>query len=207
MKNIIEIFEHGSCSSKDKQEFLPVILQPESVFSHLSPVVMLKISYQSFSPPYKCFIWATSWETLFMPYANNKGADQPAHQRSLISAFVVCCLDKYNTSTCCGQNFKTLANLISWAGQFESQLVAHPEDRYSRDVAHIRELIWPDSSTEDHHLKKRAKELNYSQCYHFHILPEKTQMKICAFLNHFSILNVIYHSKLFLGHFGRGQLP
>ena len=36
--------------------------------------------------------WATSWENLFMPYANNKGADQPAHMRSLISAFVVCCL-------------------------------------------------------------------------------------------------------------------
>ena len=28
-----------------------------------------------------------------MPYANNKGADQPAHLRSLISAFVVRCLD------------------------------------------------------------------------------------------------------------------
>ena len=26
---------------------------------------------------------------LFMPYANNKGADQPAHPRSLISTFVV----------------------------------------------------------------------------------------------------------------------
>ena len=29
-----------------------------------------------------------------MPYANNKGADQPAHPRSLISAFVVRCLDR-----------------------------------------------------------------------------------------------------------------
>ena len=28
-----------------------------------------------------------------MPYANNKCADQPAHPRSLISTFVVCCLD------------------------------------------------------------------------------------------------------------------
>ena len=27
------------------------------------------------------------------PYANNKGADQPAHPRSLISTFVVRCLD------------------------------------------------------------------------------------------------------------------
>ena len=40
----------------------------------------------------KC-TWATSWENLFMPYANNKGADQPVHPRSLISAFVVRCLD------------------------------------------------------------------------------------------------------------------
>ena len=37
--------------------------------------------------------WATPWKNLFMPYANNKGADQPAHSRSLISAFIVHCLD------------------------------------------------------------------------------------------------------------------
>ena len=30
---------------------------------------------------------------LFMPYANNKGKDQPAHPRSLISTFVVRFLD------------------------------------------------------------------------------------------------------------------
>ena len=35
-----------------------------------------------------CHIWATSWENLFMQYANNKGADQPAHPCSLISTFV-----------------------------------------------------------------------------------------------------------------------
>ena len=29
----------------------------------------------------------------FMSYANNKGADQPAHPCSLISAFIVRCLD------------------------------------------------------------------------------------------------------------------
>ena len=38
-------------------------------------------------------IWATSWENLFMPYANNKSTDQPVHPCSLISAFVVHCLD------------------------------------------------------------------------------------------------------------------
>ena len=34
-------------------------------------------------------VWATSWENRFMPFANNKGADQLAHPRSLTSAFVV----------------------------------------------------------------------------------------------------------------------
>ena len=34
-----------------------------------------------------------NFENMFMSYANNKGADQPAHPRSLISSFVVRCLD------------------------------------------------------------------------------------------------------------------
>ena len=32
-------------------------------------------------------------KTYLMPYANNKGADQPVHPYSLISAFIVRCLD------------------------------------------------------------------------------------------------------------------
>ena len=32
-------------------------------------------------------------KTCLMPYENNKGADQLAHPRSLISIFVVCSLD------------------------------------------------------------------------------------------------------------------
>ena len=44
------------------------------------------------------FKWMFRYEplhekTCFMPYVNNKGADQSAHARSLISAFVVHCLD------------------------------------------------------------------------------------------------------------------
>ena len=38
-------------------------------------------------------IWALSREKLFMSYANNKSADQPVHLCSLISTFVVRCLD------------------------------------------------------------------------------------------------------------------
>ena len=40
-------------------------------------------------------VWATSLENLFMPYMNNKGADQSAYPNpsSLISTFVYRCLD------------------------------------------------------------------------------------------------------------------
>ena len=44
-----------------------------------------RLSHKLFEPGYE--------KTCLMPYANNKGADQPAHLRSLSSAFVVRCLD------------------------------------------------------------------------------------------------------------------
>ena len=43
----------------------------------------------------------------------------------------------YNTSTCYNWNFKPLASLCSWAGPFESYLVANPEGRFSHEEAHI----------------------------------------------------------------------
>ena len=39
--------------------------------------------------PNKMFNEPHHEKSCLMPYANNKGADQPAHPRSLISAFVV----------------------------------------------------------------------------------------------------------------------
>ena len=81
------------------------------------------------------FKWASSWENLFMPYASNKGADQPVHPHSLISAFVIRCLD--SISRFYTRNFKPLASLCSWAGRYESNQVGNPEDRFSRNVAQI----------------------------------------------------------------------
>ena len=78
-------------------------------------------------------IWATSWENLFMQYANNKGADQPAHPRSLISAFIVHCLD----GIICLVAISEISSFCGWAGWFVSYLVANPEDRFSRDEAHL----------------------------------------------------------------------
>ena len=38
------------------------------------------------------YIWVLTRKTLSSEFANNKGADQPEHLPSLISAFVVCLL-------------------------------------------------------------------------------------------------------------------
>ena len=67
-----------------------------------------------------------------MPYANNKGTDQPAHPCSLISAFVVRCLDSVIHTLLKSK----LASVTEQAGLSLtwSQI---PEDRFSRDVAHV----------------------------------------------------------------------
>ena len=71
-------------------------------------------------------------EYLFLLCVNNKGADQPAHPRSLISTFVVRCLDSFYI-----RNFKPLPSFFGGAGRFVSYLVANPEGRFSRDEAQI----------------------------------------------------------------------
>ena len=51
-------------------------------------------------------------KTCLLRYANNKGATQPAHPRSLISTFVIPLL-KSIISTCYKQKFNLLASLCS----------------------------------------------------------------------------------------------
>ena len=77
-----------------------------------------------------------------LPNANNKGADQPVHLCSLISTFVVRCLDSISLSFYI-QNFKALASFCGCAGRFESYLVENPEDRFSHDEAHL--LLVPET--------------------------------------------------------------
>ena len=61
------------------------------------------------------------------------------HPRSLINTFVVRCLDSINISSFYIRNFKSLAGFCGCAGRFaiESYLVENPEDRFSRDEAHL----------------------------------------------------------------------
>ena len=76
---------------------------------------------------------------LFMPYANNKGADQPAHLRSLISTFVVCCRDSIIPLVSISQiSSLYLASLAEQCGL--SYLVENPEDGFSCELAHITKI-------------------------------------------------------------------
>ena len=59
-----------------------------------------------------------------------KGADQPAHPRSLISTFVVRCLDSMICTLAISSVLKILARFCSWAGWFESYLVENPRRHF-----------------------------------------------------------------------------
>ena len=72
-------------------------------------------------------------KSVFLPYANNKGADQPAHLHSLISAFVVCCLDSIITLV----SISEISSSCGCTGRFESTRLQAPKDRFSRDDAHM----------------------------------------------------------------------
>ena len=76
-------------------------------------------------------------KTCLMSYANNKGADQPAHPRSLISAFVVRCLDSVMSLVSVTKSSSLM--LASVAVQAGLSLIwsETPEDTFCRVVAHL----------------------------------------------------------------------
>ena len=77
-----------------------------------------------------------------MSYSNNKGADQPAHPRSLISTFVVRCLDSI-ISRFYSWNFKTLISFCGCAGRFVSGLVGNSRRHVlSCHVSHVVSIFW-----------------------------------------------------------------
>ena len=73
-----------------------------------------------------------------MSYANNKSADQPAHPRSLISAFIVRCLD----------NIISLDSIAEISRLFVASVAAQaglclvwsetPEETFCRDEAQMK---------------------------------------------------------------------
>ena len=72
-----------------------------------------------------------------MPYTNNKGTDQPAHLRSLISAFVVRCPDSIITILV--KSKISRLELVTGAEQAGFSLTRSqiPDDRFSHGVSQI----------------------------------------------------------------------
>ena len=90
---------------------------------------------------YKEIIRATSWENLFLLYANNKGADHPAHQRSLISAFVVRCLDSIIPLASISEMPSLLLPSVDAQSGLSLTWSKISVDRFSRNEAQL--LPWP----------------------------------------------------------------
>ena len=72
-----------------------------------------------------------------MPYANNKGADQPAHPRSLISTFVVHCLDSIMPLVSIFEISKLQLFAVAEQTGLSHTWSNISEDTFSRDVAQL----------------------------------------------------------------------
>ena len=79
--------------------------------------------------------WARSCKNL--SEGNNKGADQPAHPRSLISTIVVCCLDSMICILAISKVSRLqIASVAEQAGLNVTWLKI-PKDTFSCDVAQL----------------------------------------------------------------------
>ena len=76
-------------------------------------------------------------KTCLMSYANNKGADQPAHPRSLISAFVVRCLDSVMSLVSVTKISSLMLASVAEQASLSLTWSETPEDTFSHDEAHI----------------------------------------------------------------------
>ena len=86
-----------------------------------------------------CLLYLSQDMRKYVLYANNKGADQPAHPRSLISAFIVRCLDSDSVMSLVSVTKISSLLLLFVAEQASLSLTwsETPEDTFSHDEAHL----------------------------------------------------------------------
>ena len=75
-----------------------------------------------------------------MVYANNKVADQPAHPRSLISTFVVRCLDSMTCKLAISKVSRFYLTSVAEQAGLNVTWSQTLSDTFSLDGAHIREI-------------------------------------------------------------------
>ena len=78
-------------------------------------------------------------KTCLMSYTNNKRADQPAHPRSLISAFVVRCLDSVMSLVPVTKIASLMRASVAEQASLSLTWSETPEDRFSHDEAYFIE--------------------------------------------------------------------
>ena len=71
------------------------------------------------------------------PYANNKGAYQPAHPRSLISAFIIHCLDSIIPLVSIPEISSIYITSVAVQAGLSLPWSQTPEERLSRDAAQL----------------------------------------------------------------------
>ena len=75
-----------------------------------------------------------------IPYANNKGAYQPAHSRSLISTFVARCLVRMIYILALSKVSRSLVVIVAEQAGLNLTWSKISEDTFSRDVAQLESL-------------------------------------------------------------------
>ena len=76
-------------------------------------------------------------KTCLMLHANNKDAYQPAHQRSLISAFLVRCLDSVMSLLSVTKISSLMLASVAEQDSLSLTWSETPEDTFSHDEAHM----------------------------------------------------------------------
>ena len=75
-----------------------------------------------------------------MSYANNKGTDQPAHPRSLISVFVVRCLDSIISLDSTAEISRLFLASVAAQTGLSLHWLETPEDTFFRVVARLYQV-------------------------------------------------------------------
>ena len=96
-------------------------------------------------------------KTCLMSYANNKGVDQPTHPRSLISAFVVRCLDSVMSLVSVTKIASLMLASVTEQASLSLTWSETPEDTFSQDEAQIDLHLWKQIEKEKNKKKKNTK--------------------------------------------------
>ena len=105
-----------------------------------------------------------------MSYANNKGADQPAHLRSLVSASIVHCLDSVMSLVSVIKISNLMLASVAEQAGLSVTWSETPEDTFFYDEAHMLQPNCPNFSITTTCFMMSKFRYNYNMFYDVQIL-------------------------------------